>query len=187
LDTEAIGPTITGMIDLRNGNPQTDLVIEDLRCRARFVACSKRRRLRSRSSIKLANPDFKSQMKGDGQRRMMQRRSARDQDALLVLAMIGRDDAEGELALGTARMRRCRRAADSALAGASNGSALQQHHERLAKLMQHSKLGRNIVNNLMWRPFSDTWERLFEAQRGPLVTVHPLRRLRHGRQTSAKA
>ena len=44
----------------------------------------------------------------------------------------------------------------------------------LLELMQQSKLGGTVVNNLMWRPFSDTLERLFEAQRGPLVTVHPL-------------
>lgn len=92
-----------------------------------------------------------------------------------MLAMIGRDDAEGELSLG-----------DGPVSDDADGlltvrwpelrtdPRLQQHHERLAELMKQSKLGGTVVNNLMWRPFSDALERLFEAQRGPLVTVHPL-------------
>jgi choline dehydrogenase-like flavoprotein len=173
-DTEAIGPTITGMIDLRNGNPQTDLVIEDL------AVPGPLRRLFAEATTtfqvlnQLADPDFKSHEAGWPK----EDAAAVDPRAIkhsLVLAMIGRDDAEGELTLGDGPV--CDDA-DGLLTvcwpALRTDPRLQQHHERLAKLMEQSKLGGTVVNNLMWRPFSDALERLFEAHRGPLVTVHPL-------------
>jgi cholesterol oxidase len=174
LDTEAIGPTITGMIDLRNGNPQTDLVIEDLAVPGPLRRLFEEATTTFQVLNQLANADFKPHKGGWPEKDD----AAVDGSAIersLVLAMIGRDDAEGELTLGDGPA--CDDA-DGLLTvrwpGLRTDPRLQRHHERLAKLMQQSKLGGTVVNNLMWRPFSDTLERLFEAQRGPLVTVHPL-------------
>jgi cholesterol oxidase len=173
-ETEAIGPTITGMIDLRCGNPQTDLVIEDLAVPGPLRRLFEEATTTFQAINQLANPDVKSHEGGWPTKddaavdRCKIKRS-------LVLAMIGRDDAEGELILG-----------DGPVCDDADGlltvrwpelrmdPRLQQHHQRLAELMKQSKLGGTVVNNLMWRPFSDELERLFEAQRGPLVTVHPL-------------
>jgi choline dehydrogenase-like flavoprotein len=174
LDTEAIGPTITGMIDLRNGNPQTDLVIEDLAVPGPLRRMFEEATTTFQVLNQLANPDFKSHEGGWPK----EDDAAVDRCAIkrsLVLAMIGRDDAEGELTLGDGPV--CDDA-DGLLTvrwpALRMDPRLQRHHERLAELMRHSKLGGTVVNNLMWRPFSDALERLFEAQRGPLVTVHPL-------------
>ncbi len=173
-DTKGIGPTITGMIDLRGGNPQTDLVIQDLAVPGPLRRFFEEATTTFQVINQLANPDFKSHEGGWPTKDD----AAVDRHAIkhsLVLAMIGRDDAEGELTLG-----------DGPVCDDADGlltvrwpelrmdPRLQRHHERLAELMRHSKLGGTVVNNLMWRPFSDTLERLFEAQRGPLVTVHPL-------------
>ncbi|MCP3446154.1 alpha/beta fold hydrolase [Bradyrhizobium sp. CCGUVB14] len=174
LDAEAIGPTITGMIDLRDGNPKTDLVIEDLAVPGPLRRLFAEATTTFRVLNQLADPDFKSHEAGWPKKDT----AAVDQRAIkhsLVLAMIGRDDAEGELTLGD---RPVRDNADGLLTvrwpALRTDPRLQQHHARLAKLMEQSKLGGTVVNNLMWRPFSDALERLFEAQRGPLVTVHPL-------------
>jgi cholesterol oxidase len=173
-DTEAIGPTITGMIDLRSGNPQTDLVIEDLAVPGPLRRLFEEATTTFQVINQLANPDFKSHESGwpEVDDAAVDRRAIKH---TLVLAMIGRDDAEGELTLGHGPV--CDDA-DGLLTvrwpDLRMDPRLQRHHERLAELMKQSKLGGTVVNNLMWRPFSDTLERLFEAQRGPLVTVHPL-------------
>ena len=64
LDTEAIGPTITGMIDLRNGNPQTDLVIEDLAVPGPLRRLFEEATTTFQVLNQLANPDFKSHKRG---------------------------------------------------------------------------------------------------------------------------
>jgi cholesterol oxidase len=173
-DNEGIGPTITGMIDMREGNPQTDLVIEDLAVPGPLRRLFEEATTTFHVLNQLANPDTEPHEAGWPKEddAAVNRRAI---ERCLVLAMIGRDDAEGELTLGdrpvcdnadgllTVRWPELRR-----------DPRLQQHHKRLAELMKQSKLGGTVVNNLMWRPFSDDLERLFEAQRGPLVTVHPL-------------
>lgn len=173
-DTEAIGPTITSLIDLRDGNPQTDLVIQDLAVPGPLRRLFEEATTTFQVLNQLADPDFKSHEGGWPK----EDDAAVNQRAIknsLVLAMIGRDDAEGELTLGDGPV--CDDA-DGLLTvrwpGLRTDPRLQQHHKRLAELMKQSKLGGTVVNNLMWRPFSDALERLFEAQRGPLVTVHPL-------------
>ena len=98
-DTEAIGPTITGMIDLRDGNPQTDLVIQDLAVPGPLRRLFEEATTTFQVINQLANPDFKSHEGGWPKKD----NAAVDRCAIkhsLVLAMIGRDDAEGELTLG---------------------------------------------------------------------------------------
>jgi hypothetical protein len=50
----------------------------------------------------------------------------------------------------------------------------EDHHWHLAEMMKEAGGGGRMVNNPLWRPFSEELERLFGRQRGPLVTVHPL-------------
>jgi len=170
----AIGPTITAMIDLRDGNPDTDLVIQDL------AVPGPLRRLFEESTTTF---DVLNQLgKGDWSAHRGDHACA-DDAALnpsamknsLVLAMIGRDNAEGELSLG-----------DRPICDDADGlltvrwpelrldRRFDDHHRRLKTMLSDSRVGGRVVNNLLWRPFSDLLERLFEPQRGPLVTVHPL-------------
>ncbi|RZN10796.1 hypothetical protein CWO91_11380 [Bradyrhizobium genosp. SA-3] len=170
----AIGPTITAMIDLRTGNPESDLVIQDL------AVPGPLRRLFEEA---ITSFDVLNQL---GQRpwRRYERDCPKHDDAAvnrdavkhsLVLAMIARDDADGELTLG-----------DKALCDDADGlltvhwpalrmdRRFDEHHRRLKELMAKSRIGGRVVNNLLWRPFAEELERLFGRQRGPLVTVHPL-------------
>ncbi|WP_128936408.1 GMC family oxidoreductase N-terminal domain-containing protein [Bradyrhizobium zhanjiangense] len=169
----AIGPTITAMIDLRTGNPESDLVIQDL------AVPGPLRRLFEEA---ITSFDVLNQL---GQRpwRRYERDCPKHDDAAvnrdavkhsLVLAMIARDDADGELTLG-----------DKALCDDADGlltvhwpalrmdRRFDEHHRRLKELMAKSRIGGRVVNNLLWRPFAEELERLFGRQRGPLVTVHP--------------
>lgn len=169
----AIGPTITAMIDLREGNADTDLVIQDL------AVPGPLRRLFEESTTtfdvlnRVADGDWEKHEPNP----LWSDDAAVDPKAIansLVLAMIGRDDAEGELTPG------------GAINDNSDGMLtvrwpelrldprFENHHRRLGDLLQKSGLGGRLVNNLLWRPLSDRLEAVFGRQRGPLVTVHPL-------------
>jgi cholesterol oxidase len=173
IGNRAIGPTITSMIDLRSGDPKTDLVIQDL-----AVPGALRRLFEEVTTTfdvlnQLGTGDFgwhRSEMTADD--------AAVNPQAInksLVLAMIGRDDASGELRIG-----------DRPICDNADGlltvrwpelrmdRRFDDHHWRLAEMMRKAGVGGRLVNNPLWRPFSEDLERLFGRQRGPLVTVHPL-------------
>jgi cholesterol oxidase len=170
----AIGPTITAMIDLRTGNPDTDLVIQDL------AVPGPLRRLfeEATTTFDVLNQLSKGDWNKHGNGEPKFDNAAVDPSAMknsLVLAMIGRDDAEGELSLGDHRIRGD---ADGLLTvrwpALRMDPRFDDHHRRLETMINEAKVGGRVVNNLLWRPFSDKLERLFGPQRGPLVTVHPL-------------
>jgi choline dehydrogenase-like flavoprotein len=168
-----IGPTITSMIDLRTGDPKRDLVIQDL-----AVPGAMRRLFEEVTTTfdvinQLAEGDF-----GWHRTKRAADDAAIDPEAIkksLVLAMIGRDDASGELRIG-----------DHPICDNADGlltvrwpelrmdRRFDDHHWRLTEMMRKSRIGGRIVNNPLWHPFSEDLERLFGRQRGPLVTVHPL-------------
>lgn len=166
------GPTITGMIDLRTGNPETDLVIQDLAVPGPI------RRLYEEA---VTTFDVVNNIaEGDAVRRAPALNgpddAAVDQSAMsksLVLAMIGRDDAEGELRLNGPNSQ-----LDGMLtvdwSSLKLDERFEQHHRKLRCLMDRARLGGRVVNNVMWRPLSDKLEAVFGRQRGPLLTVHPL-------------
>jgi cholesterol oxidase len=171
---EPIGPTITAMIDLRTGDAKTDLVIQDLAVPGPLRRLFEEATTSFQVLNQLGNADWRSHKNGwpDEDDAAVNPNAIKNS---LVLAMIGRDNAEGELILG-----------DGPICDDADGlltvrwpelrmdPRFENHHRRLSKMMEQSKLGGTVVNNVLWRPFSDTLERLFEAQRGPLVTVHPL-------------
>ena len=168
-----IGPTITSMIDLRQGDPKTDLVIQDLAVPGAL------RRLYEETTTTFDVIDRSA----DGDWNCHKPNPGRVDDAAvdpgainnsLVMAMIGRDDAEGVMRMNPA----ARDNADGLLTvdwrDLKLDPRLDTHHNRLVDLLSNSGLGGRVVNNLLWRPLSDRLEKIFGRQRGPLLTVHPL-------------
>ena len=172
-EAREIGPTITALIDLRTGDSKTDVVIQDLAIPGPL------RRLFEEATT--TYDVLNTLAAGDRSRHG----STRSDDAAvnpnairnsLVLAMIGRDDAEGELRFGHFLIGDD---ADGLLTvswpGLRKDPRFAAHHQRLrTDFLAKSHLRGRIVSNLMWRPFSDKLENLFGPQRGPLLTVHPL-------------
>jgi choline dehydrogenase-like flavoprotein/pimeloyl-ACP methyl ester carboxylesterase len=168
-----IGPTITSMIDLRSGDPKRDLVIQDL-----AVPGALRRLFEEVTTTfdvinQLAEGDF-----GWHRSKLATDDAAINPEAVkksLVLAMIGRDDASGELSIGDHPI--CDNA-DGLLTvrwpELRKDRRFDDHQWRLTEMMRKAGVGGRVVNNPLWRPFSEDLERLFGRQRGPLVTVHPL-------------
>jgi len=169
-----VGPTITGMIDLREGNPETDVVIQDL------AVPGPLRRLFEESTTTF--DAINNLVCGDWSKHRHDRprpdTASVDPDAIadsLVLAMIARDSADGELVMAD-RNRDDPDNADGMMTvrwpELRMDHRFAKQHEMLAKLIKPS--GGRLVNNLLWRPLSEELEGIFGRQRGPLVTVHPL-------------
>jgi cholesterol oxidase len=165
-----IGPTITGMIDLRDGNPETDVVIQDL------AVPGPLRRLfeESATTFDAINGLVKGDWSTHRRHPAPPDRASVNPDATqnsLVLAMIARDSADGELVMAdtiddadgmiTVRWPELRL-----------DRRFSKQHDRLAERLK--TLRGRAVNNLLWRPLSEKLEGIFGRQRGPLVTVHPL-------------
>lgn len=169
-----IGPTITGMIDLRTGDAATDVVIQDLAVPGPLRRLFEESTTTANVINSLADGDFDCHCTN----------SPRPDDAAvepeaikqsLVVAMIGRDDAEGELTAGSGPI--CEDA-DGMLTVRWPELRLDRrfdkHHERLERLLKPLAPTGRVINNMIWRPFSTKLEDVFGRQRGPQVTVHPL-------------
>lgn len=167
-----IGPTITGVVDLRTGNPRTDVLIEDL-----AVPGSLRRLFEEMTTTSVAMSRL-----ADGDPRIHDRDRSRPDDAAVdpvalkksaVLAMIGRDDAEGCLTFGVGPV--CDDA-DGLLTvdwpALRNDPRTDDHERALEKRLR--SLGGRVVSNFLWRPLSGEIENFLGRQRGPPLTVHPL-------------
>jgi choline dehydrogenase-like flavoprotein/pimeloyl-ACP methyl ester carboxylesterase len=179
----AIGPTITEMIDLREGDADTDLVIQDL------AVPGPLRRLFEETTTTF---DILNGLAGGDWKRHETGPPCYDDAAVnplaikksLVLAMICRDDAEGELRLHGPTCDDADGLLTVSWPQLRLDRRFEAQHSRLSDMLQKSKLGGRVVNNLLWRPLSEELEDVFGRQRGPLVTVHPLGGCAMGENTS---
>jgi choline dehydrogenase-like flavoprotein len=166
-----VGPTITGMVDLRRGDPDTDMVVQDLAVPGPLARVFSELFTTAASFADLGEPDLRRHGAGRDP-------CAVDPDRLrrsLGVAVIGRDTGEGEL--------RWPEGAD----GPMDDGILQVHwpalkddprlarrHERLAQLLARSGLGGRVLPNPLWQIAPPAVARQFGLRAGPLVTVHPL-------------
>ena len=175
-----VGPTITTMIDLRTGDPATDVVIQDLSIPGPLRRLFEQSVTSADLLLRLVDGDFRRHdgLPGPDD-------AAVDTVAIrhaLTLALIGRDDAEGELRMASAG----KAPGDADKNGDGDGlltvywpalrndPRLEQHHTQLKNALAQAKLGGRVIDNPMWRPLPDKLENVFGRQRGPLLTVHPL-------------
>ena len=169
-----VGPTITSAIDWRTDDPKTSLVVQDLAVPGP---------LRQLFEEVFTTADvLRGVVKGDcsfhpgkpgriDEAQVNQTTMAHS----LVVALIGRDDANGKLTFGKSAWSDD---ADGMLTvhwpELRQDERFAQHHRRLETQLNTANVGGRVVDNPMWRPLSDKMERVFGKQRGPLMSVHPL-------------
>lgn len=169
----AVGPTITAMIDQRRGQRRGDLVIQDLAVPGPLRRLFEEAVTTADVLNRLVDGDARVH---DGDRALPDAAAVdplATQRSLLV-AMIGRDDADGRLHWpGQADPQ----GGDGLLTvhwpGLRDDPRWGEHHDRLQAAVAAAGPGR-VVDNPMWRPLSERMERVFGRRRGPLMTVHPL-------------
>ena len=169
-----VGPTITGMIDARCGDPNIDVVVQELSVPGGLRRMFEESFTLAKTMDELASADTAAY----GARDLRRDACAVDRRAIdrtLVLAMIGRDGADGRLRLNRSAERE---ADDGGLTvdwpQARDDPRLARHHDTLARWLKNSKLGGTALSNPMWRLLPAQLEPLLGSQRGPLLTVHPL-------------
>ena len=181
-----VGPTITGMIDARSGNPQTDVVAQELSVPGGLRRIFEESFTLAQTLNTLASADTDTYARHDMQRD----RCAVDPRAIqrtLVLALIGRDGADGRLRLNRGDAGKSGvpgKSGDGVDAGdgavtvdwpkARDDPRLAAHHDTLARWLAASKQGGQALSNPLWRLLPPQLEPLLGKQRGPLLSVHPL-------------
>ena len=167
-----VGPTITGMVDLRSGDPDTDMVVQDLAVPGPLARVFSELLTTAACFADLAAPDLRRHGGSEADECAVDPQRLR---RALGVAVIGRDAAAGEL--------RWPDGAD----GPMDDGILQVHwpalrddprlalrHERLAQLLAGSGLGGRVLPNPLWHVAPPGVARQFGLGAGPLVTVHPL-------------
>ena len=176
-DRRNVGPTITGMLDLRSGDPDTDVVVQDLSVPGPLRAIFEEVTTTTDALNKLLIPDPSRH----APEKPFLDSAAIDEkqtERSLAVAMIGRDSADGVL----------KRHHDEFVPGGDgvltvrwpslrNDLRFAAYHKQLDRLLSASKLqgaDSRVLQNPVWRPLSEDLEKVFGAQRGPMLTVHPL-------------
>jgi cholesterol oxidase len=169
-----VGPTITAMLDARFDDPAHSVVAQDLAVPAALRWLYEEAITTSDVLNQLAKGDCR---RHDGTRMAPDQAmvNAKSMDNSLVVALIGRDSADGRLQMaGTAPPD----SADGLLTvvwpQVKDDPRFERHQEWFAKKVADAQLGGRVVPNPLWRPLSEKLEDIFDRQRGPLISVHPL-------------
>ena len=173
-----IGPTITSMIDLRD-DATTPMVVQDLAVPAPLRRLYAETFALADTLARLSESDTQDHRRSDLDP------VAADPAVLrqsLVVAVMGQDAADGELRLPPAATSPLGSAAGDAedgllgvhWPGLRSEQRLVDAQRRLAQLHAAARLGGRVLANPLWRPLGEPLEAVFGAQRGPLLTVHPL-------------
>ena len=182
-----VGPTISGMVDLREGNPGTDVVIQDLGIPAPLRRLFEETFTTANAIHNLEQADTRRYRKGDAPTDP----NAVDRQVIgrcLPVAMIGRDSADGEIALvtgqldgvGSARIGGCEDLEGDGAVSVRWPSLRddrlppQRHCTFKSMLREPGGLGGRMLPNPMWRLLPPKVASVLGEVRGPALTVHPL-------------
>jgi cholesterol oxidase len=172
--TRNVGPTITTMIDSRTGDPETDLVVQEMSVPGALRRLFEEGYTLAKVMNDLALPDKDAY----GSTYAERDNCAVDRkliDRTLVVALIGRDAANGTLRLtpGPEGI-----AGDGAVSvvwpEARNEPRLIAHHKKFAAWLAAAKFRGKALSNPMWRLLPEKMDKLLGGELGPLITVHPL-------------
>ena len=169
-----IGPTITGVIDLRTGKHRKGVLIEEMAVPGPLRQLFAELYTTADTLDELGSIDRKTHQRGHPYHdpfavnpKAMRHTS--------VLAVMGNDDAEGQLVLDDKHT-------DSLTDGAikvrwptlSKHKIFQTQISQLKGLLKRSKMGGKLLANPVWQLLPDAMKFLLGQAAGPALTVHPL-------------
>ena len=166
---DRVGPTITGMIDLR----KTDgMVIQDLAVPGPLRSVLEQSVTTASAFHLLAESDRETHGPATRDPCAVDPHAIRN---TLVVAIIGHDSADGVMKLNSSD------AWDSGDGAATvqwptlrDYPPLLARHRRFEQLLRASRSGARALPSPMWRLLPEKLEDLFGGETGPLLTVHPL-------------
>ena len=169
-----VGPTCTGVIDLREAENRAGTVIEELAVPGPLSRIYEELFITSNTLHDFDSGNYKNHSSGQPE---FDPFSISDQRRrrLAIYAVISDDKAQGEMFLG-------KNSASYAQDGnihihwpdLKNQSVFEQQIRTLKKMNTASNLGGRIIPNPGWSPIPESMAFLFDNDKGALFTVHPL-------------
>jgi choline dehydrogenase-like flavoprotein len=173
-DHRGVGPTITGMLDLRGRWLRRDLVIQEIAIPGPLRRAFEETVTTSKTLHELAEPD-RDDHGADGARHDPCAIDAEAMRKTAAFVMMGDDGASGRLELIGGRRAD---AGDGAIR--VNWPDLRHHAlfdcqvKTLERLARRSGPQARVLPNPLWKLLPDAMQFLADDRRGPLLTVHPL-------------
>ena len=168
-----IGPTITGVVDLRQGDSEFPVVVEEMAVPGPIRRIFEELYTTTASLQGLVKADKSRHRKGNPERDPL----AVDPEAIAhtaVYAVIGDDGGEGKITLREDFESNSDGAIDVEWPELPDHPLFPAQIEILEKLRDTSRSGGSILANPLWDPLPPSMGFMLGAQKGPLVTVHPL-------------
>jgi cholesterol oxidase len=166
---ERIGPTITGMVDLRESH---GMLIQDLAVPGPMRSMLEQSVTTAAAIHLLAEADKKTHGATTRDACAVDPQAIRNTQ---VLAIIGHDSADGVMKLNSsAEWDNGDGAATVRWPALRNYPPLLERHRKFEELLRKSCVGGRALPSPMWRLLPEKLDYLFDGKSGPLVTVHPL-------------
>ena len=173
-DERRIGPTITGVVDLRREDGELPpVVVEEMAVPGPMRRVFEELYTTADCLQGLTEADCEPHVRGNPSADPLAvdphklRRTA-------VYAVIGDDDGDGELRLRTDFQQDSDGALDVRWPQLPNHPLFAQQLQWLETLKRDSGSGGRIIGNPLWNPLPSSMDFMLGEQRGPLTTVHPL-------------
>lgn len=167
-----VGPSITGIIDLRNGDTtQENILIQEMAIPGPLAQISEELITTSNSLHDLGKADKSRHLDGPA----LDDPFAVNENAInrtSIIAMMGDDKSGGVLELK--ELKSGKKTLNINWPELPFTELFEQQLNILKRLTKNSKIGGQVIVNPLWKLLPDSMEYLFKDDRGPLLTVHPL-------------
>ena len=177
LDRRQVGPTITGIIEMKKEQSGPAFLIQEFAVPGSLKRIFDEVVTTSGLLHELATPDRQTHVgacKGDDP--LAVHRAKMDQ--VLLLGIIGHDESSGQLSLPVAAPMDDSRAMEGqiriAWPEARKSRLVDDAYSRAEKLLRRTGQEPPLLPNPLWRMLPEQLDFVFRSERGPLLTVHPL-------------
>lgn len=177
LDRRNVGPTITGIIDVKKEQSGPAFLIQEFGVPAALKRIFEELVTTSSLLHELGKQERQSHVKDDKGLDPLAV-DAEKMDKVLVLGIIGHDESSGELELPVSprldENQECEGRLRIHWPGVRKSALINDAYERAGKLFPEQWKKAPVLPNPLWRLLPEDLDFVFRSERGPLLTVHPL-------------
>jgi choline dehydrogenase-like flavoprotein/pimeloyl-ACP methyl ester carboxylesterase len=177
LDARAVGPTITGVVEMPQGSTGKGFLVQEFGVPAALERVFDEIVTTTSLLHNLAEPDNSVHVgNADGTDPLAVQ--PQDMAQVLLLGLIGHDEGAGQLRLPLHSPLEEPRAAEGNIRiewpEARKSHHVEDAYQRTRALVRANLRGGKALPNPLWRMLPEELDFVFRSERGPLLTVHPL-------------
>ena len=167
-----VGPTITGVVDLRKHQNKGNILVEEMAVPAALEQLFSETVTTLSTLHNLATPDTKKHRANNAEDPLSVSRDKIQRTSLY--ALMGDDDADGVLRLDESEQNACEGNIKIVWPDLPDKPLFKKQMEVLENLVSTPELAGQALPNGLWRPLPEAMNYLTNNVKGPLMTVHPL-------------